>query len=179
MNSMTDLKTQTNDALMARRAAALPRGVAQAHGVFAVRAENAEIWDVEGRRWIDFCAGIAVVNTGHCHPHVMAAARALVRGAVDDPALLARDQAHGQRLAVRRGFLLAWLLIAAAWLPSVLARFPGALTGDGGRVLQQYYREIIITSDHPIAYTFLMGLGMDAGRLSITSIDFIGRKPRL
>jgi 4-aminobutyrate aminotransferase/4-aminobutyrate aminotransferase/(S)-3-amino-2-methylpropionate transaminase len=76
MNSMTDLKTQTNDALMARRAAALPRGVAQAHGVFAVRAENAEIWDVEGRRWIDFCAGIAVVNTGHCHPKVMAAARA-------------------------------------------------------------------------------------------------------
>lgn len=76
MNLMTDLKTQTNDALMARRAAALPRGVAQAHGVFAVRAENAEIWDVEGRRWIDFCAGIAVVNTGHCHPKVMAAARA-------------------------------------------------------------------------------------------------------
>ena len=76
MNSMTDLKPQTNDALMARRAAALPRGVGQAHGVFAVRAENAEIWDVEGRRWIDFCAGIAVVNTGHCHPRVMAAARA-------------------------------------------------------------------------------------------------------
>ena len=76
MNSMTDLKPQTNDALMARRAAALPRGVGQAHGVFAVRADNAEIWDVEGRRWIDFCAGIAVVNTGHCHPRVMAAARA-------------------------------------------------------------------------------------------------------
>ena len=76
MNSMTDIYTQTNDALMARRTAALPRGVGQAHGVFAVRAENAEIWDVEGRRWIDFCAGIAVVNTGHCHPKVMAAARA-------------------------------------------------------------------------------------------------------
>lgn len=76
MNSMTDICPQTNDALMARRTAALPRGVGQAHGVFAVRAENAEIWDVEGRRWIDFCAGIAVVNTGHCHPKVMAAARA-------------------------------------------------------------------------------------------------------
>ena len=76
MNSMTDLNPLTNEALMTRRAAALPRGVAQAHGVFAVRAENAEIWDVEGRRWIDFCAGIAVVNTGHCHPKVMAAARA-------------------------------------------------------------------------------------------------------
>lgn len=76
MNSMTDPMTKTNAALMARRAAALPRGVAQAHGVFAERAQNAEIWDVEGRRWIDFCAGIAVVNTGHCHPRVVAAARA-------------------------------------------------------------------------------------------------------
>ncbi|WP_153110969.1 4-aminobutyrate--2-oxoglutarate transaminase [Propionivibrio limicola] len=76
MNSMTDLPAQTNATLMARRQAALPRGVSQAHGVFAERAENAEIWDVEGRRWIDFCAGIAVVNTGHCHPRVMAAAKA-------------------------------------------------------------------------------------------------------
>ena len=70
-----DLKPQTNAALMARRAAALPRGVAQAHAVFVERADNAEIWDVEGRRWIDFCAGIAVVNTGHRHPRVLAAAR--------------------------------------------------------------------------------------------------------
>ncbi len=75
MNSMTDMHLQTNAALMARRSAALPRGVAQAHGVFAERAENAEIWDVEGRRWIDFCAGIAVVNTGHRHPRVVEAAR--------------------------------------------------------------------------------------------------------
>lgn len=75
MNSVSDSAKQTNENLMARRAAALPRGVGQAHGVFAVRAENAELWDVEGRRWIDFCAGIAVVNTGHRHPRVMAAAR--------------------------------------------------------------------------------------------------------
>lgn len=69
--------TATNNAaLLARRNAALPRGVGQAHGVFASRADNAEIWDVEGRRWIDFCAGIAVVNTGHCHPQVIKAAHA-------------------------------------------------------------------------------------------------------
>jgi len=68
--------TRTNADLMARRSAALPRGVGQAHPFFAQRAENAEIWDVEGRRWIDFCSGIAVVNTGHRHPRVMAAARA-------------------------------------------------------------------------------------------------------
>ncbi len=66
----------SNAALMARRAAAIPRGIGNAHAIFAARAENGEIWDVEGRRYIDFCAGIAVVNTGHCHPKVIAAAKA-------------------------------------------------------------------------------------------------------
>ncbi|UCE32843.1 MAG: 4-aminobutyrate--2-oxoglutarate transaminase [Burkholderiales bacterium] len=61
---------------MVRRQAAMPRGVGQAHAVFAARADNAELWDVEGRRWLDICAGIAVENTGHCHPRVMAAAHA-------------------------------------------------------------------------------------------------------
>lgn len=75
MNAHTLPAGQTNSALMARRAAALPRGVGQAHPVFASKALNAEIWDVEGRRYIDFVAGIAVVNTGHCHPKVIAAAQ--------------------------------------------------------------------------------------------------------
>jgi 4-aminobutyrate aminotransferase len=76
MNAITKPQDlQTNADLMARRAAALPRGVGQGHPVFATKAKNAEIWDVEGRRWIDFCAGIAVVNTGHCHPKVIAAAK--------------------------------------------------------------------------------------------------------
>lgn len=70
------MSATNNAALLARRNAALPRGVGQAHGVFATRAANAELWDVEGRRWIDFCAGIAVVNTGHCHPQVLKAAHA-------------------------------------------------------------------------------------------------------
>jgi len=75
MNAVTDIKQSSTADLMARWRAALPRGVGQAHPLFAERAENAEIWDVEGRRWIDFCAGIAVVNTGHRHPKVIAAAR--------------------------------------------------------------------------------------------------------
>jgi 4-aminobutyrate aminotransferase/4-aminobutyrate aminotransferase/(S)-3-amino-2-methylpropionate transaminase len=70
---MDTTTVQTNAQLMARRAEALPRGVGQAHPVFAGRALNAEIWDLEGKRYIDFCAGIAVVNTGHCHPKVLAA----------------------------------------------------------------------------------------------------------
>jgi 4-aminobutyrate aminotransferase/4-aminobutyrate aminotransferase/(S)-3-amino-2-methylpropionate transaminase len=73
---MSSNKPSTNAALMARRVAAIPRGVGNAHAIFAERAENGEIWDIEGRRYVDFCAGIAVVNTGHCHPKVIAAAKA-------------------------------------------------------------------------------------------------------
>jgi 4-aminobutyrate aminotransferase/(S)-3-amino-2-methylpropionate transaminase len=63
----------TNQELMRRREAAVPRGVGSAHPVFAAHAENAELWDVEGKRYIDFAGGIAVLNTGHRHPKVMAA----------------------------------------------------------------------------------------------------------
>jgi 4-aminobutyrate aminotransferase len=63
----------SNAAILARRNAAVPRGVASATQVFAVKAENAELWDADGRRYIDFAAGIAVCNTGHRHPRIMAA----------------------------------------------------------------------------------------------------------
>jgi 4-aminobutyrate aminotransferase/(S)-3-amino-2-methylpropionate transaminase len=66
---------QTNAALMARRRAAIPRGVGQSHEVFIARGENAEIWDVEGKRYIDFAGGIAVLNTGHCRPEIMQAVK--------------------------------------------------------------------------------------------------------
>ncbi|MFZ3285443.1 MAG: 4-aminobutyrate--2-oxoglutarate transaminase [Telluria sp.] len=66
----------TNTELMARRHAAIARAIGNAHPVFAAKALNSEIWDVEGKRYIDFCAGIAVVNTGHCHPQVLEAVMA-------------------------------------------------------------------------------------------------------
>jgi 4-aminobutyrate aminotransferase/(S)-3-amino-2-methylpropionate transaminase len=66
----------TNAALMARRRAALPTGMGQAYEVFVERAQNAEVWDVEGKRYIDFAGGIAVLNTGHNHPKVVAAVKA-------------------------------------------------------------------------------------------------------
>ncbi|MDQ0083499.1 MULTISPECIES: 4-aminobutyrate--2-oxoglutarate transaminase [Variovorax] len=68
----------SNAALMARRNAAVARGVGQAHEIFVSRAANAELWDVEGRRYIDFAGGIAVLNTGHCHPEISAAVKAQV-----------------------------------------------------------------------------------------------------
>jgi 4-aminobutyrate aminotransferase len=70
------MKHSSNEALMARKAAATPRGVGVMGSFFADRAKNAELWDVEGRRYIDFAGGIAVLNTGHRHPKVMAAVQA-------------------------------------------------------------------------------------------------------
>ena len=66
----------SNASLLQRRTSAVPRGVGTAMPIFAARALNAELWDVEGRRYIDFAAGIAVLNVGHCHPRVLAAAHA-------------------------------------------------------------------------------------------------------
>jgi 4-aminobutyrate aminotransferase len=74
MNTLTDLKTgQTNAEWHARRLAATPRGVAVMGDFFIDKAKNAEFWDIEGRRFIDFAGGIAVLNTGHVHPKVQAA----------------------------------------------------------------------------------------------------------
>ncbi|MDO5605138.1 MAG: 4-aminobutyrate--2-oxoglutarate transaminase [Paracoccus sp. (in: a-proteobacteria)] len=58
-----------------RKNAAIARGVGMTTQIYAERAENAEIWDRDGNRYIDFAAGIAVVNTGHRHPRVIAAVR--------------------------------------------------------------------------------------------------------
>ena len=68
-----------NEQLMARKAAATPRGVGVMGTFFADRADNAELWDVEGQRFIDFAGGIAVMNTGHGHPKVVAAIEAQLK----------------------------------------------------------------------------------------------------
>jgi 4-aminobutyrate aminotransferase/(S)-3-amino-2-methylpropionate transaminase len=65
----------TNAALRDRQKLSIAAGVAT-RGIFAERSENAELWDVEGRRYIDFTAGIGVLNTGHRHPKVMQAVAA-------------------------------------------------------------------------------------------------------
>ena len=68
-----------NADLQRRKESATPRGVGVMCPFYAARALNAELWDVEGNRYIDFAAGIAVLNTGHRHPRVMAAIEAQLR----------------------------------------------------------------------------------------------------
>ncbi len=65
-----------NQDLNTRRSLATPRGVGVMCDFYAVRAENATLWDAEGKEYIDFAGGIAVLNTGHLHPKVKAAVAA-------------------------------------------------------------------------------------------------------
>lgn len=62
-----------NSELHQRRLQATPRGIGVMCGFYAEKAENATLWDVEGNEVIDFAAGIAVLNTGHRHPKIVAA----------------------------------------------------------------------------------------------------------
>ncbi|MCB2113203.1 MAG: 4-aminobutyrate--2-oxoglutarate transaminase [Parvularculaceae bacterium] len=65
----------TNAALKARRDEALPAGLPSKSGVYVAKAENSELWDVEGKRYIDFIGGIGVLNVGHRHPKVVEAVK--------------------------------------------------------------------------------------------------------
>lgn len=64
-----------SEKLKKRRMQAIPQGVGNLTSIFAERAVNSELWDVEGKRYIDFASGIAVVNTGHSNPKILKAAQ--------------------------------------------------------------------------------------------------------
>ena len=51
----------------------VPRGITTGHPVTADHARGSELWDVSGKRYVDFAGGIGVMNVGHAHPRVMKA----------------------------------------------------------------------------------------------------------
>ena len=63
----------SNHEIEARRDKAVARAISFSSTFVAERAENAEVWDVEGKRYIDFCGGIGCQNVGHRNPRVVAA----------------------------------------------------------------------------------------------------------
>jgi len=64
------------EALLAEREQHVPRGLITAHSLVLERAQGSEVWDVDGRRYLDFVGGIGVLNVGHNHPRVVAAVQA-------------------------------------------------------------------------------------------------------
>jgi 4-aminobutyrate aminotransferase/(S)-3-amino-2-methylpropionate transaminase len=67
------LHAVTMASLGRRRDESVARGVATAHPIWVARASGATLWDVEGRRYLDFAGGIGTLNTGHANPKVVAA----------------------------------------------------------------------------------------------------------
>lgn len=64
-----------NEQLQARKTQVIARGQGNLYPVYIERGENAELWDVDGNRYIDFATGIAVCNTGHSHPKIVGAVK--------------------------------------------------------------------------------------------------------
>ena len=62
-------------ALLEGRAAEVARGISNAHPIFIDRARGVKLWDTDGKEYLDFVGGIGVMNVGHSHPRVIAAAR--------------------------------------------------------------------------------------------------------
>jgi 4-aminobutyrate aminotransferase / (S)-3-amino-2-methylpropionate transaminase / 5-aminovalerate transaminase len=65
----------TESELAELRARYVPRGITSAHPIAVDHARGSELWDVSGRRYVDFAGGIGVMNVGHAHPRVMEAVK--------------------------------------------------------------------------------------------------------
>lgn len=66
----------SNQAWQARKQQVIAQGMGNLNPLYVETAKNAEIWDIEGNRYIDFGSGIAVNNTGHSHPRIVEAVKA-------------------------------------------------------------------------------------------------------
>lgn len=73
MHSINKELIMTNAQWQSRKDKVIAKGMANLAPIYAAKADNATITDIEGNDYIDFAAGIAVVNTGHSHPQIVAA----------------------------------------------------------------------------------------------------------
>jgi 4-aminobutyrate aminotransferase len=69
----TELPGPKARAMIARDAAVVSPSYPRDYPFVMSHGKGAEVWDVDGNRFLDFAAGIAVCATGHSHPHVVAA----------------------------------------------------------------------------------------------------------
>ena len=75
-NLVTALPGPKSKAVIERDAAVISPSYTRGYPFVIARGEGATVEDVDGNRFLDMNAGIAVVATGHCHPQVVAAIRA-------------------------------------------------------------------------------------------------------
>ena len=76
MGNAMNSKVEETPSLLRQRDQFVPRGLVTAHPLVIDRAQGTELWDVDGKRYLDFVGGIGVLNIGHNHPKVVAAVQA-------------------------------------------------------------------------------------------------------
>jgi len=76
MGNAMNSKVDDTPHLLRQRDQFVPRGLVTAHPLVIDRAQGVELWDVDGKRYLDFVGGIGVLNIGHNHPKVVAAVQA-------------------------------------------------------------------------------------------------------
>jgi 4-aminobutyrate aminotransferase/(S)-3-amino-2-methylpropionate transaminase len=75
LNGRVTVRHSTESELAELRSRYVPRGITSAHPITVDRARGSELWDVSGKRYVDFAGGIGVMNVGHAHPRVMQAVK--------------------------------------------------------------------------------------------------------
>jgi 4-aminobutyrate aminotransferase/(S)-3-amino-2-methylpropionate transaminase len=86
---VTEIPGPNSRDVLARRAAAVTRGLARSTDVVIDRAEGARVYDVDGNTLLDLAGGIGMTLAGHCPPTVVAAVEAQARRLLHPCALVA------------------------------------------------------------------------------------------
>ena len=92
----TELPGPKARAMLARDAQVVSPSYPRDYPFVMSHGRGAEVWDVDGNRFLDFAAGIAVCSTGHCHPQVVAA----IKQAADEFLHISSDYWHERQIAL-------------------------------------------------------------------------------
>ncbi len=125
--------------------------------IVADHAEGCYIYAEGGRRYLDFSAGIGVVNTGHCHPRVVAAAQEQVARLI-----------HGQANIIYHKPMLRLAEKLAEVVPAGLDRF--FFSNSGAEAIEASVKLARYATGRPAIITFQGGFhGRTIGTMSLTS----------
>ena len=151
----TELPGPRARAVIERDRAVLSPSYTRCYPLVVARGQGAIVEDVDGNRFLDFNAGIAVCSTGHCHPRVVEAIRAA--GGRADPHVgyrfLLRDHGDAGRAAGRRAPLAA---SAAGFTSAIRAqrrwkRHEARALSHGPRKVHRFLRRLP-WPDHGVAF---------------------------
>src|SRR6188768_3954930 len=90
----TELPGPKARAMLARDADVVSPSYPRDYPFVMSHGRGVEVWDVDGNRFLDFAAGIAVCATGHCHPQVVAA----IKNAADEFLHISSDYWHERQI---------------------------------------------------------------------------------